>query len=163
MRSGPEAILFQERQRFIRNPVVLGALGITGLMALAGAVRLPAVGLGLGVVWLILAMLALLELVVIVRPGQIEFRLGPLGGQAIPVQTLRSCTARRYRPILEYGGWGYRWGRGGRAYNIRGNRGVQLVLQDGQRILLGSQRPEELASAIRAAGFSGGEDARSTG
>lgn len=57
--------------------------------------------------------------------------------------------ARTYRPILEYGGWGIRCGwRGGRAYNVSGNQGVQLVLKDGKRLLIGSQRAEELADAI---------------
>jgi hypothetical protein len=58
--------------------------------------------------------------------------------------------ARTYRPILEYGGWGIRYSPFGQgcAYNVSGNRGVQLELADGQRILIGSQRAEELARAI---------------
>jgi hypothetical protein len=59
--------------------------------------------------------------------------------------------ARTYRPIAEYGGWGIRGGPSGRAYNVRGNRGVQLWLTDGKRLLIGSQRAEELAQAITAA------------
>lgn len=155
MRSEPEPMLFIERQRLIMNPVVLGILGIATVMGLVGVLRLePPMRLGLVILLLAVAMLAVFELIVAVRPGKIEFRLRPLAGQIISVDTIRSCTALRYRPILEYGGWGYRWGRrGSRAYSIRGNRGVQLVLQNGQRILLGSQRAEELASAIRAAGF----------
>jgi hypothetical protein len=155
MVSRPEGILFEERQRLITNPVVVLVLGVAALAGLAGVLRLePPISLGLALVLLAVAMLAVVELIVAVRPGAIEFRLRPLAGQTIPVDLIRSCTARRYRPILEYGGWGYRWGRGGsRAYNIRGNRGVQLVLQDGQKILIGSQRPGELASAIQAAGF----------
>ena len=49
------------------------------------------------------------------------------------------------------GGWGFRWGSSGRAYNLRGNRGVQLTLADGGRLLLGSQRADELAAAIEEA------------
>ena len=57
--------------------------------------------------------------------------------------------ARQYRPIMEYGGWGIRCGfRGGRAYNVRGNKGVQLVLQNDKRLLIGSQKADELAGAI---------------
>jgi hypothetical protein len=62
---------------------------------------------------------------------------------------IRSCEARTYRPLLEYGGWGVRCGRRGKAYNFRGNRGVQLEFTDGRRLLIGSQRSEELAVAIR--------------
>ena len=62
---------------------------------------------------------------------------------------IASCEARTYRPLLEYGGWGIRWGPSGRAYNVSGNRGVQLVLSNGKRLLIGSQKAEELATAIR--------------
>jgi hypothetical protein len=56
---------------------------------------------------------------------------------------------RTYRPILEYGGWGIRCGwRGGRAYNVSGNKGVQLVFKNGKRLLIGSQKPNELTQAI---------------
>ena len=124
-------------------------------LVLVGVLRLERpISVGLAIVSLAVATLALFELDVAVRPGEIELSFCPLAGRTIPVDAIRSCTARRYRPILEYGGWGYRWGRGGsRAYNVRGNRGVQIVLQDGKTILIGSQRPEELASAIQAAGF----------
>jgi hypothetical protein len=59
---------------------------------------------------------------------------------------------RDYKPIREYGGWGIRLGLGsaGRADNARGSRGVQLVLRDGRRVLIGSQHPERLAAAIQA-------------
>ena len=56
---------------------------------------------------------------------------------------------RQYRPILDYGGWGIRWGPGkGWAYNVSGNRGVQLELLDGKQLLIGSQNPEKLAQMI---------------
>ena len=57
----------------------------------------------------------------------------------------------RYRPVREWGGWGIRYGfRRGWAYTAYGERGVQLVLADRKRLLVGSQRPEELAAALQA-------------
>jgi hypothetical protein len=60
---------------------------------------------------------------------------------------------RTYRPILEYGGWGIRNGFGGKAYNVSGKRGLQLVLRGGrpERFLIGSQNPERLAMAVESA------------
>jgi len=55
-----------------------------------------------------------------------------------------------YRPIRDYGGWGIRFGPQGKAYNVSGNRGVQLVFRDGKRLLIGSQKADELAEAIGA-------------
>jgi hypothetical protein len=58
--------------------------------------------------------------------------------------------AREYSPILEYGGWGIRFDMfgAGKAYNARGNKGVQLVLKNGKKLLVGSQKPQELVAAI---------------
>ena len=83
------------------------------------------------------------------RPPRLV-RLGP----DLPPGRRRSATIRRievvsYRPIADYGGWGIRSGRDGeRVLNARGNRGVRLELADGTRLLIGSQRPEELAETI---------------
>ena len=57
---------------------------------------------------------------------------------------------RTYRPIREYGGWGIRYGCKGKAYNVSGDRGVQIELLNGKRLLIGSQRAEELWRAIQA-------------
>lgn len=63
---------------------------------------------------------------------------------------LSECRARNYRPLLEYGGWGIRWGPKGRAYNVSGHEGVQLVFKNGKRLLIGSAKPRELEAAIRS-------------
>jgi len=66
------------------------------------------------------------------------------------VEELSECYARQYRPLLEYGGWGIKCGRKGRAYNVSGNKGVQLVFKNGKQLLIGSQREKELEEAIRS-------------
>jgi hypothetical protein len=54
------------------------------------------------------------------------------------------CYARKYRPIAEYGGWGIRWGKSGKAYNAYGNIGVQLELIDGKKSSLAHKKPMNL-------------------
>jgi hypothetical protein len=56
-----------------------------------------------------------------------------------------------YSPLREYGGWGIRYGGKGKAYNVYGNRGVQLELRNGNRLLIGSQKPEQLEEALNVA------------
>ena len=59
---------------------------------------------------------------------------------------------RKYSPIGDYGGWGYRINFNkskGKAYNVRGNIGIQLELKSGRKILIGTQKKEEAESAIR--------------
>lgn len=62
---------------------------------------------------------------------------------------IASAEARTYSPVREYGGWGIKgWSKDNMAYNVRGDRGLQLVLTSGRRILIGSQRADELAEAV---------------
>ena len=57
---------------------------------------------------------------------------------------------KRYRPLIDYGGWGVRLGPAGWAYTTGGNVGVKLRLRKGLPVLVGSARPQELEAAIRA-------------
>jgi hypothetical protein len=57
---------------------------------------------------------------------------------------------RKYKPIREYGGWGYRFSfKNGKAYNISGNMGLQIVLKNGDKILIGTQKPDELMEFLK--------------
>lgn len=102
--------------------------------------------LGIGLAWLFHAMKLLTE----VRDDGVHIHFLPLAHQTVRFGDIVSCEVRTYRPIREYGGWGVRYGRAGKAYNVSGNRGVQLKLSTGKGLLIGSQRPEELAQEIHA-------------
>jgi len=67
----------------------------------------------------------------------------------IALGPVTSCRAVTYRPLAQFGGWGIRRGAGGiRAYTARGNRGVLLTLNEGRRVLIGSDAPEALVEAL---------------
>ncbi len=89
-----------------------------------------------------------LKLITEVRDEGLYIRFFPLSHRIILFEDIRSCEVRGYRPIKEFGGWGIRYGRGGKAYNISGDRGVQLELSEGKPLLIGSQKPEELERSI---------------
>ncbi|HXS36698.1 MAG TPA: hypothetical protein VN721_08360 [Flavipsychrobacter sp.] len=56
---------------------------------------------------------------------------------------------RKYSPIGEYGGWGMRYTRHhGRAYNISGNQGMQIILKNQKKILIGTQKSEEVNDVL---------------
>jgi Family of unknown function (DUF6141) len=62
---------------------------------------------------------------------------------------IRRAETVTYRPIKDFGGYGVRWATGrGMVFNAHGNRGVRMELASGERVLVGSQRPEELHQAI---------------
>lgn len=56
---------------------------------------------------------------------------------------------RKYRPMDDYGGWGIKHGRKGKAYNISGNMGLQLFLKSGERLLIGTQKHVELEAFLK--------------
>jgi hypothetical protein len=90
-----------------------------------------------------------LRLITEVRPNGLYVRYYPLQQKIIPYHKITACEARTYKPLREYGGWGIKYGRSGWAYNVSGDQGVQLELDDGKRVLVGSQRAEDLARAIK--------------
>jgi len=75
----------------------------------------------------------------------------PLRRRDIPLNDIARWEARTYRPIRDYGGWGIKVGRRGWAYNVSGNQGVELEFTNGKKLLIGSQRSEELSAAIATA------------
>lgn len=153
-----EAVAYTERQSFLSNRIaVIAALGTALVCAGAlfavwrEAAATPAPFVSLAIFGAVFALLALGELQVEVRESALLVRLFPFTRQhRFPWHTIRSCEARTYRPIVEYGGWGIRYGRSGKAYNVYGTRGVQLEFHDGTRLLIGSQQADTLAEAIRA-------------
>jgi hypothetical protein len=50
--------------------------------------------------------------------------------------------------LRDYGGYGIRTGRFGKAYVANGQRGVRLKLTDGTTLVLGSQKSDELVRIL---------------
>jgi hypothetical protein len=116
-------------------------LSDTALMIVGSLVIL----LGVGILYLFYV----LKLETEVKNDGLYIRFYPLIRKIIRFDEIASCEFRTYHPIKEYGGWGIRYGwKKGKAYNVSGNQGVQLQFTNGKKLLIGSQRPEELAQAI---------------
>lgn len=62
---------------------------------------------------------------------------------------IKNYYLRKYSAPAEFGGWGIRtgWGKG-RAYTVDGNQGLQLELHSGKKLLIGTQKPEEMDMAL---------------
>lgn len=58
----------------------------------------------------------------------------------------------RKAEVLDYGfvgGWGIRlWTKYGTVYNTKGSKGLYIQLNDDKKFLIGTQRPDEMASFI---------------
>ena len=76
----------------------------------------------------------------------------PLGlGRRVMLSDILAAEVVSYRPLRDFGGWGYRIRPGRTMLNVRGTRAVRLDLADGGALYIGSQRPEELLHAVQTA------------
>lgn len=78
----------------------------------------------------------------------IHYRFYPFSGKTIPWKEIDECYVRQYSPLKEYGGWGIRFGPNGKAYNVKGNKGIQVKLKSGKKILFGTQNETEVKNVI---------------
>lgn len=65
----------------------------------------------------------------------------------IPWNRIQQCHVTKYNSLIKFGGYGYRrcfWGKNkGLALNVGGKYGIQLVLENGKKILIGTQNEND--------------------
>jgi hypothetical protein len=89
------------------------------------------------------------RLVTDIRSGELAVGLqGLWRKRKMPLARIRSATVVQYDPVADYGGYGIRSGAKALAYIASGNRGVQIELDEGGKLLIGSQRADELVRSI---------------
>ena len=71
--------------------------------------------------------------------------------QFYPWESIESAQVRTYSPLMEYGGWGIKYGFNGqgKVYNVAGNQGLQLVFKSGEKLLIGTQKGSEIQAFVR--------------
>lgn len=117
-----------------------------------------------GILVLIVTEVALLTFVLI---SHLSFRLTKAGiyyrwyplqrsERFIQWEEVSKAHVRKYNALSEYGGWGIKGRKKNRAFNVSGSMGLQLELLSGNKVLIETQKPEELKSvlaALKAAGL----------
>jgi len=96
-------------------------------------------------IWLFYSM----KLITEIKGDSIHIKFSPFTTQIIPFSEIIKYEIRQYRPIIEYGGWGIRFNRSGKAYTVSGNIGIQIQLSVGKGILIGTQQPNEFLQAMK--------------
>jgi len=105
--------------------------------------------------WLVYLRLMTVRLVTDVSAEQVRVGMRGLWRERrLPFSDIQESKIVSFDAARDWGGYGIRTNRRGTAYIAGGNRGVMLKLAKGAPILIGSQRPEELVSAIRRHGAS---------
>ena len=152
--------VFSERQRFTQPwlwVLLIICLGLTliepaQLIINKETITLSDLGLWIGpvVVTLVAVFLRSLLLETEINENGVAYRFGPFHREPKRVNwnDLEKAYVRTYRPLSEYGGWGYRVGLSGGAYNVKGNQGIQLKFKTGKQLLLGTQQPSAAQQVI---------------
>lgn len=106
-----------------------------------------AVGVLLGVAALCLLCLALFfRLTVEVADGRLAFRFGlELISKSIPLEQISSCKPVKTRM---WHGWGIHYYGKGWLYNVTGFGAVEIKLESGKQLRIGTDEPEYLCRAI---------------
>jgi len=169
-----EKVLFEETQKF-GSPALYISMGLLYLAILGlfgfGMYRQLVAGQPFGnhpmsdtglIITTFMVMLILGLSAWLLFGSRLEVRVSQLGihyrfwpyisrEKIIAVQDIAKYEIRTYKPLAEYGGWGMKRGSkgAGMAYNVSGNKGLQLELRDGKRILFGTQRPDALLHAAK--------------
>ena len=110
----------------------------------------PTSNLLLVVIFLVpFAMLILMKVMylkVFITQEEVVIRYFPFVKTVIPMEKIKSITVQEYSALMDYGGWGIRYGMKGKAYIIDGNKGLNLNLTNGENILVGINSNCDLTS-----------------
>jgi hypothetical protein len=90
-----------------------------------------------------------------IHKDYIAYRFLPLqrSFRQISRADIAGVQVKTYDAIAEYGGWGIRIGRQGKAYTVKGNRALSITLKSQKHILIGTARPEEARRVLSENGY----------
>jgi hypothetical protein len=105
----------------------------------------------MALVMLVVVLFWLLRLEVTITELGITYRFYPLQIRYRNIQweEVEKAYVRIYKPIPEFGGWGIKFGRNGRALNVSGNVGLQIEYKTGKRLLIGTIKRDELEAFMK--------------
>lgn len=168
MEHDPQKVLYSEVQRF--SPLLIMPFVLLFVVAIVLEAHmlvrplvdsenpwpdwtLPLSIAGIVINICITVMLLVTRLQIRLEPDALYIRFFPfhLRFRRIEFDAISLIYPRTYQPMSEFGGYGIRWSKGGRAYNVSGNRGVQLEFTNGRKLLIGSQRADEFTTAVQEA------------
>jgi len=100
---------------------------------------------------LVFALLYFIELEWKFTETDFRFRYFPflIKEKIIPYSDIQSMSVMKINPIFEFGGWGLRRGKLGKAYTTDGNLILHIELKSGNKINLTVKNKEEVERAIQ--------------
>ncbi len=156
--------VFKETQRFVQSPMIivmligiLIAVGITVKEYTSEISEMTTIKfvLTIGLIILFTIPVFLIKLETKIDEIGIHYRFFPIhiNNKIIRWAEIKTIYHREYSAISEYGGWGIKAGwrrKNGKAINIVGNKGIQIELINGKKILVGTQKEEDIKKVLSA-------------
>lgn len=154
-------LLFEEEQSFVGTWIWYIVIGIAVLSIGGSAFGLLFTNESEGYIGLIIAAITTGGIIVLFSTSKlyvnidqqnIYYRFPPFvnSEKILTKEDVKEIYVRKYKPIVEYGGWGYRFRfRSGRAANVAGNIGLQIILTNDKKLLIGTQKPDLMEEALR--------------
>lgn len=114
----------------------------TGLIIVFSLVLILYIGLFL--------LFGLSKFTVVIDKIGIEYRFLPFHSRPrlIYWNMIEKYMVIKYDPLKDYGGWGIKHNKHGKAYTLSGDKGLLLYLKSGKRILIGTQKDLELTNFL---------------
>ncbi len=149
-----ELTIFEEKQRFNQwwlYAILLLPVGFIGYEIISKEINWNAVLIELLILALVFALIFSIQLKTKITETGIGVQFFPFVWKEKHFRwdEIKTMEVREYSPIAEYGGWGLRYSfKNGKAYNISGNNGLQLIFTNDKKLLIGTKKPEELKAAL---------------
>ena len=144
--------IFEEKQRFNQWWLWLGMAALVGIFIYK---RYPIEVnnkfiITFGVLGLVVVFLFSIHLVTRIDANGIHIKMFPFHLRKVTYawEELYSAEVVEYSPISEYGGWGLRISSNGKAFNIKGNKGIKIQTTDGKSRMIGTQNFEEAKAVV---------------
>ena len=142
--------MFEEKQHFINKWILLVFGILLSIIIYRNRFDFPQLFQSPDL-WIILSILLLLyclRLKTNIDQQGIHIRFIPfVWNKLIPWDSVEKAYGRTYT-LMDFGGWGYRISSQGIAYNAQGKYGLQLILKNGKRIMIGTQKPKEIEMVL---------------
>jgi hypothetical protein len=80
----------------------------------------------------------------------VTVRMGLLGIRLLRLkrEDIASAELHHFAPLKDFGGYGIRFNKEMKAYFLKGDRGVKITTRAGKKFLIGSDKPERLATVV---------------
>ena len=154
---------FRETQRFYSNHLlrILVPIEFVVITTIMGAVSMTVPAADQVKFWLIWfgaavvlpGVIACMGMTTVVTDRRLLIRwFPPFPGRSVPLENISSAESVKYQPFTDTNGWGWKLSaKYHRVMSVAGDRGVHVRYGEGknEQILIGTNRPDQLAESLR--------------